>query len=760
MSEPNQALPDHNLDDYRLLRVIGRGGQAVVYEAEQISLRRRVALKILQITADSDVVSSRVLARETDALVRAKHPGIAEIYGTGLTPDGRPYLAMELIEGMTLAAHIRAHPVEGGLPRIELRERLRMMMQICEAVSCAHQRGVIHCDLKPQNIMVARDPVVSSDALVKVLDFGLARVAARAGQTVSLDKGHLRGTIAYMSPEQSAGTADTADVRTDVYALGVILYELMTGALPYALSEASITQAVLIIQETHPAPLSKFWTEHRLPVDLEIIIGKALEKDPGRRYQSALDLGEDLRRFMDGQPILARAPSTTYQLRKLAGRHKVPLLMGSALLVLFVVFAIYTSVQNARLNRESRRANEEASTAETVSDFLVGMFDVNKPSISMGREVTARELLEDGSRKIESLQVSPPVKARLLYTIGTAFASLGSHERADRAFESALAIQRSSTSPPSLAAAATIEQMAIVARSARKITRADSLLQEALSIRLRLAGSGSVEVAESLHDLGGLRLVQKRFAEAESLLAMAADIRQSKLGPLNIDLAKTLSNLSMANSGLDRDAKAESLLLRSIDIKRATVGEDHIDTAKGYHNLAQRYSDDKRFTEAELYFRKAIAIKERALGDRHPDLGTSLNGLALVYHQTGRHAAAESLYLRNIAIEEHNRGVEDPSLAPALSNLAKLRKLQGRPEEAIALWERCVVLSETGGSSEDTRLSSWLMELDAVYRDTRRFREEEATLVKAIAVQARLFGIDSERVRKTQTMLEAAREAR
>src|SRR5262245_2621043 len=380
------------IGDYRLLRKLGEGGMGVVYEAEQQNPRRLVGLKIIRGGRLVDEYQVKLFQREVQALARLKHPGIAAIYEAGCADGGQHYFVMELAPGVPLLDYVKGRRLAGARAPSNIRQRLELFLKICEAISYAHQRGVIHRDLKPANILVVDESNNSggqsldgpgvSRVEVKVLDFGLARITDEDGAGASglSQAGQVRGTLPYMSPEQVRGDPNQIDVRADVYALGVILYELLTERLPYDLEHVTLPQAIRIICEQAPKPLSRAWGEsrdresrktERIDRDVETIAFKALEKEPERRYRSAAAMAEDVTRYLTNQPIQARPPSALYQLRKLVARHKAPFASLAAVFMLLLGFAITMAMQSTRIARErdqavvaERAAAEQRDAAE------------------------------------------------------------------------------------------------------------------------------------------------------------------------------------------------------------------------------------------------------------------------------------------------------------------------------------------------------------------------------------------------------------
>ncbi|HET8946987.1 MAG TPA: serine/threonine-protein kinase, partial [Candidatus Polarisedimenticolia bacterium] len=434
------SLDGRVIGPYKVIREIGRGGMGVVYEAEQTRPRRHVALKVILGGRHVDAMTVRRFEREAESLARLKHPGIAAIYESGRTEEGQHFFAMELVPGRPLSEVL----AESGpaASRAEVRRRISLFRRIAAALTYAHQRGVIHRDLKPSNILVL-PAVGAAPPEIKVLDFGLARItdpdAAEATAFTAL--GSIQGTLPYMSPEQVRGRRDDVDVRTDVYALGVILYRMLAGRLPYDIAGADLPEAARIICEEPPRPLAQAaGLRTRIDRDLAIVVFKALEKDPARRYATVAALDEDLGRYLAGQPILARPASAAYQLRKLVARHRVAFAAITAAIAGLVLVTVVTAVQARRIAAERDRAGREARTASRVSDFLTGLFQVSNPDEARGNSITAREILDAGVEKIgHDLAEEPEVQARLMQTMGKVYASLGLWPKAAATLEQSVA---------------------------------------------------------------------------------------------------------------------------------------------------------------------------------------------------------------------------------------------------------------------------------------------------------------------------------
>ena len=412
------------VEGFEILGLLGEGAMGAVYEAQQQEPQRRVALKLIR-KGGLDPDRIRRLEMEVRALARLRHPGIVPLMSQGRAADGTPWFAMELVDGEPLDRFIARSSIDLGA-------RIRLFQQVVAAVSHAHQNGVIHRDLKPGNILVSAPSHTSSIGAadrvgaVRVLDFGLARITDDMKDPAlgGTEPGRIVGTLSYMSPEQARGEVDTVDQRTDIYSLGVILYELVTGKPPIDLDGCWVGEAVRRLTYQQPVRPRAI---RRTPADLETIILKTLEKEPARRYQSAASLLEELDRWADGLPILAHPPSALYQLRKLAGRHQAVTAIGTLLLLLLVAAGpAYSLLQR----RQARAIAEEKDAARAVIEFQKRMLTAPQPSID-GRTVLLRDLLRRSSRQLErEYRDQPKIEALLRGVVGRAFAAIGMREAA------------------------------------------------------------------------------------------------------------------------------------------------------------------------------------------------------------------------------------------------------------------------------------------------------------------------------------------
>jgi serine/threonine protein kinase/Tfp pilus assembly protein PilF len=664
---------------YTVVGRLGEGGMGVVYEAVQENPRRRVALKVIRGIGPVDGQAVRMFQREAQVLGRLRHPGIAAIYESGATADGQHFLAMELIQGARLDQYLElVAPLASG--RLAVRRRLELFLQICDAVSYAHQRGVIHRDLKPGNILVqvpetggvagaAAPAAAGLKAEIKVLDFGLARLAEDefGGVSLATQPGTIQGTVPYMSPEQVRGSTDQVDVRSDVYALGVILYELLAGELPYDLKRVSLPEAARIICEQPPRPLHpRLAGRSPLARELAIIVGKALEKEPDRRYQSVAALAEDVYRCLHDQPILAQSPSTMVQVRKLVARHKFGFAAICTVVVLLAGFAVTMAIDAQRIAAQRDRADREAQVANQVSGFLINLFETAKPDKKLGkngRSVTVGQLLAQGAQSIQSNRtMDPEVRASLLDTMGSAFSSLGN------------------------------------------FARSKPLLEAALATRTALFGAHSLPVAATLRDLGVLAgdRGDEKTAIADYQRALA--IYQQRQGPANAAVAKLLNDLGDASSNIGRLDAAQGYFARSLAINAKLDGPNSPKVIPMRNNLAYIAYTRQDYAAAEHQFRQALSLAQRVYGPYHPDVSAIANNLGGVLYTEKKYAAAEHYYTQALALDRRLLGNRHPDVGMDLANLAEAQDAEGHLAQSAATYRQAQAILAAKVAPTDQRL--------------------------------------------------------
>jgi eukaryotic-like serine/threonine-protein kinase len=686
---------------YHIVRVLGEGGMGTVYEAVQEEPRRVVALKVIKLgLATPDRL--RRFRQESQALARLQHPGIAQIYesstaDTGLGPQ--PFFAMEFIRGLPLNKYAEVH-------QLDTRQKLALMVKICEAVHHAHQRGLIHRDLKPGNILV------DETGQPKILDFGVARIIEADpqesdSQPTMTGLGQLVGTLAYMSPEQVLGDPLEVDTRSDVYALGVILYELLAGRLPYQVNPRQLTEAVHTIREEEPASLSSIGRDYR--GDIETLVRKALEKDKTRRFTSAADLGADILRHLHDEPIMARPPSAVYQLRKFARRHRGLMAGMAAVLVVLlagVAVSAWMAVRASRAEAEARAVSEflqKDLLAEASASTQAG------PNAKPDPHLEVRTVLDRAAARIPGkFQKQPLVEASIRQTIGEAYADLG------------------------------------------LFSEAEQQEQRALTIRGRILGEAHPDTLESMDRLAILYRLEGKYAEAEPLRKKFLEVRRQKLGELHPDTLDAMNNLALLYRYEGKPGLAEPLYVKAVEGLHRLKGVENRQTVLTMANLAQLYDDQAKYAQAEQLYGEVLEAAPRVLGEEHPDTLILMNNLAMVYQDEGKFAQAELLQRKVMEVDSRVLGAEHPDTLIDFGNMAKLYRNQGKYPEAEALFTRTLE-TERRVLGEDQPVTMTTMSLLGSLKGYEgKYADAEQLLTRALDGQRRVLGNEH---RSTQNSL-------
>jgi len=690
-SQPGQAPGDPlvgtQIGPFTVLRRLGEGGMGSVYLARQEKPAREVALKLLR----AAVVSERMLRRfelEAEMLGRLHHPGIAQIHqaGTFQAPTGQqPYIAMEYVDGKPVDVYARLHA-------LTMAQRLELAANICDAVQHAHQKGLVHRDLKPGNILV------TADGQPKVLDFGVARaVESDVQMTAHTEAGDLVGTLGYMSPEQVGGEPDELDTRSDVYALGVVVYELLTGRLPFEIERKLLHEAVRIIREQEPRRLSTIDKVYR--GDVETIVAKALEKEKSRRYQSASALAADLRRFLNHEPIAARPASAFYQLTKFARRHRgvfAALLTIAATLVLGAGIAIWQAVrasaaehraeEQAQLaGRREQEAHVQQQRAEQAAAFAQDIFGGLDPYVANGQDTRLLQVVlqQTESRIVTELRELPEVEAAIRITLGNAYTNLGLYTEAGRQLDRAEAV---------LAAFDKDHQQARLLLGARarlglrlgRYQDAVATLLERWQRNQRVLGDDDLATVEARTAYADGLMRAGRYADAETEGRAALAAAQKLAGEQSVAVVRAMSTLAVVLGYRDEGAEAEALMRKVLELEKRDRGPDSLKTWEAAANLAMLIDDQKR-SEAESMNRETLVQLSRLLGAEHPQTLNIQNNLGISLKNQRKYTEAEATFRAVADTRTRVLGANHPDTLLAQANIADTLFAQGRIDDAEPL---------------------------------------------------------------------------
>jgi len=702
--------PGRDIGPYRVLRPIGRGGMGSVYLAARADgqFTQQVALKLINRGMDTDEIIRRFLL-EREILARLHHPNIARLLDGGMTSDGRPYFAMEFVEGTPITAYADEN-------RLTLEQRLGLFEEVCEAVDYAQRHLIVHRDLKPSNILV------TGGGRVKLLDFGVAKLLGSWG---GVGDGLTRTGVRLLTPEYAAPEQvreDPVTTATDVYALGAVLFELLSGHRLHPVRGRSRSQIEQSILEDEPEPLSLAAgrtvklsapgggeteitpeavasarrstpgaLKRRLRGDLGTIVGMALRKDPSERYPSAEAMLQDLRRFRTGLPVAARAPSLRYRAAKFLRRNRL-----AVAAVVLVIASLGAGL--AGTTWQARNASREAERATVIKDFLVGLFKEASPDASQGADLTASQILGRGAARVEEdLGSQPEIRADVLGIIGGLYDEIGDYGAAQPLLEESHRLREDLFGDRDERVAESLMRMAALEIHKTDYVRADSLLRRALAIRRAGLSPDDPQLAVVLSDLAGVMRNLGEYAEAESLHRRVISIDRAAFGGDHLELAKDFNNFAVLMDDLGRADSAEALYRDALRIRRKQLPGEHSDIATNLHNLAQILGRQSKSEESEAAYREAVAIKRRIYRNEHPSLANSLRGLAGELRNQGDLAEADTLLQEALAMSRMLLGDDHAQVANCLNDLAilayhggDLDKAAQAFRESLRIWEKAL----------------------------------------------------------------------
>ena len=740
---------------YRILERIGEGGMGTVYRAEQRQpVRRFVALKVIKSGMDSKEVVARFEA-ERQALALMSHANVAKVFDAGVAESGRPYFAMEYVPGVPLTEYC-------DQAKLTTHERLELFIVVCHAVQHAHQKGIIHRDLKPSNILVS---LVDGAPAPKIIDFGIAKAtnSQLTQQTLFTRTGSLIGTPEYMSPEQAQTSGLDVDTRTDVYSLGVILYELLTGALPIdpkLIRSTNLVTMAQTIRDFEPVrPSQKLATgrrgadtgddsahtpdparwhhadirslEREVRDDLDWITLKALDKDRARRYQSANDLAADIQRHLDHEPVLARPPSITYRLTKFVRKHRVGVACAGLVLASLVLGlgAATMGFVRARAERDDAIRARSAEAVERVAAQDARRSAEEHRNTAQRNEQTAkREGQKSEAINLflqEMLTSVTPDKAR-----GDQVLVRDVLDQASARIEKGQLSEQPHVEAHVRSTLGNTYRLLGVAQSAEQHLRA------ALDINRNLHGSAHVSVAQNLHDLATTRWMQRDYDDAERLVREALAMRRGLLGDVHAAVATSLNNLAIVLQSQERFAEAEPVQREALQMQRKLLGAEHADIARSLNNLAELRRRQNDLQGAEQLHREALAMRKKLLGDDHPEVAGSLNNLGLVLVARKDYEHAEPMYRQALATYRKLFGNDHADVATSWFNLANLLNAKQDRAGAELGFREALAIRKKLPPSTGAHMTKGLLSLAVLLRNKGDFAGAEPLLLEYHAALA------------------------
>jgi tetratricopeptide (TPR) repeat protein len=706
------------LGPWRVLREIGRGGMGTVYLAcrDDDQFRKNVAIKVVAHGLDTAEMLNR-LRHERQILAHLDHPYIARLIDGGNTPQGRPFLVMEYVEGRPIDAYCSEQ-------KLDVFGQLRLFLKVCDAVSYAHRNLIIHRDLKPGNILV------TSDRSPKLLDFGIAKVLHEiSGGTAEHATRVL--TPEYGSPEQARGEAVTT--TTDVYSLGGVLYKLLTGSVPHPIHDRSPLAIVRAINDEDVRKPSDL--RHGLSADVDSIVLKALHTEPQRRYPSVDQFAGDIERLLEGKPVTARPDTLWYRAGKHVRRHVLATGMGVAIVVVLLGFAALQSIQLRKTRAERDRANR-------ITDFMTGMFKVPDPSESRGQKITAREILDKASQNITSgLSNDSELQADLKFSMADTYTGLGLYSQARGLAESALEIRRRVLGDTNRKTLESQNQVAWLLDREDRYPEAEALIRQTISTDQRVLGADDPLTLDAMDRLSEILQDMGRFQDEEKLQHQVVELCIRRLGSENPQTLKAEALLANSISVQGRNAEAESVYRTVLVNEQRVFGVDAPDTLAMMRDLANTIKDQARYAEAEDLYRQTLAGQQRVLGAEHPVTTDTMVALAYdLFHGAGRIPEAESLYRQAFEIERRVLGPESRITLRAQEGLANVLLMDRQYAEAERLQRNILAIRqrELGPEHTDVLLSKY--NLATVLRRSGQGVAAEKLLRDTLDEQTRFLG--------------------
>ena len=750
--------PGGRIGRYKLLNVLAEGGMGVVYLAEQTQpIKRKVAVKVIKPGMDS----ARVIARfeaERQALALLYHPNIAHVYDAGTTEAGRPYFVMEYVEGLPITEHCDHH-------KLTIDERLKLFLQVCHAVYHAHQKGIIHRDIKPSNILVS---TMDGHAVPQIIDFGVAKALSQplTERTLITEHGQLFGTPEYMSPEQADMVSEDIDTRSDIYSLGVLLYVLLTGVLPFdsaTLRESGIDNIRQIIRKVDPKTpstrLTKLGEEAKkiaenrrteirtlakhLHRELEWIPLKAMRKERSERYRSASELADDIENYLKGAPLIAGPPSTIYRMKKFVRRHKALVTGIAAVLAVLIAGVVVSTIFAIGQARARAEAERQARTSQAISDFLRNdlLASVN-PAGGRGRDVTICSLLDMTSENLNGkFKDEPLIEASIRDTLGWTYRMLGELKAGEPHLERALQIRQEHLGATHLDTLDSVARLAWLRCGQDRNAEAAELLEKSLSTCRRVLGDEHVNMLDLVNVLGCVYKDLSRYDEAEQLYLKTIPVSRRVLGEKAEPTMFMVGNLGQTYECQGRYDEAERQFLETLRLRDGVWDDENMWTLVYKSFLAQVYRKQKRYNKAERLYLEILPIQQRVLTEEHPYTLWSIEGLARVYTHLNNYDMAKELFDKALVGMLLVRGKEHRGTIRCMNGLAELYTKQELYDKSKPLLEEALEISQRKLGDDHPWTLTSKNNLAVLYKKQDRYDEAEPLLLEAAEGRIQKLGL-------------------